>query len=123
MRSLRASGHLLQLLPKPPLSEVSDQCTGEVVVRPATGTVASMLLPPGLQCAACARTVDVAKQEATIRPLVRCQCCNAAGSRGRSHAPRCGNRLPQHSAYVGSNSAAEPSLMMPGITVSFVFNE
>jgi hypothetical protein len=32
MRSLRSSGHLLQLLPKPSLSEVPDQRTGEVAV-------------------------------------------------------------------------------------------
>src|SRR5271166_5084672 len=41
MRSLWASGHLLQLLPKPALSEVPDQRQGEVVVRPATGADSS----------------------------------------------------------------------------------
>src|SRR5436190_8833188 len=106
MRSLWASGHLLQLLPKSPLSEVPDQGTGEVVVRPATGTVAGMLLPPGFQRAACAGAVDVAKQEAPLRPVVRCQCRNAAGSCGRFGSPRCGDRLPHHSPYVGTNSAA-----------------
>ena len=29
----------------------------------------------------------------------------------------------QHSAYLGAESAAEPSLMMPGIIISFVFSE
>src|SRR5215831_4165621 len=46
MGSLRASGHLLQLLPKPALSEVPDQCQGEVVVRTETGTIAGLLLSP-----------------------------------------------------------------------------
>src|SRR5215472_7967060 len=64
MRSLRASGHLLQLLPKPALSKVPDQRQGEVVVRPATGTVAGLLLSSGLQRAARAGPVDLAKQEA-----------------------------------------------------------
>src|SRR5271165_2819206 len=109
MRSLRASGHLLQLLPQPALSQVPDQCQGEVVVRPATRTVAGLLLPPGLQRAARAGPVDLAKQEVSIRTVVRCQCRNAAGSCGRSGSPRCRDRLPQHSAYVGTDSAATPA--------------
>src|SRR5664279_1952997 len=109
MRPLRVSGHLLQLLPKPALSEVPDQCHGEVVVRPATGTVAGLLLSPGLQRAARAGSVDLAKQEASIRTLVRCQCRNPAGSCGRSGSPRGRDRLPRHSAYVGTDSAATPA--------------
>ena len=109
MRSLRASGHLLQLLPKPALSEVPDQRQGEVVVRPATGTVAGWLLSPGLQRAARAGPVDLAKQEVSLRALVRCQCRNAAGSCGRSGSPRCRDRLPQHSAYLGTDPAATPA--------------
>src|SRR5271167_3061639 len=109
MCSLRASGHLLQLLPKPALSEVPDQCQGEVAVCPATGTVAGLLLSPGLQRAARAGAVDLAKQEVSIRTLVRCQCRNATGSCGRSGSPRCRNRFPQHSAYVGTDSAATPA--------------
>src|SRR5271167_2522617 len=109
MRSLRASGHLLQLLPKPALSKVPDQCQGEVVVRPATGTVAGLLLPPGLQRAAHAGPVDLAKQAASIPALVRCQCRNTAGGCGRSGSPRCRDRLPQHSAYLGTDSAAPPA--------------
>src|SRR5271167_2685586 len=109
MCSLRASGHLLQLLPQPALSEVPDQRQGEVVVRPATGTVAGWLLSPGLQRAARVGAVDLAKQEVSIRTLVRCQCRNAAGSCGRSGSPRCRDRLPQYSAYVGTDSAAAPA--------------
>src|SRR5271165_6858971 len=109
MRSLWASGHLLQLLPKPALSEVPDQRQGEVVVRPATGTVAGLLLSPGLQRAARAGAVDLAKQAASIRVVVRHQCRNATGSCGRSGSPRGRNRLPQHSAYVGTDSAATPA--------------
>src|SRR5208283_9604 len=108
MRSLWASGHLLQLLPKPALSEVPDQRQGEVVVRPATGTVAGLLLSPGLQRAARAGPVDLAKQEVSIRTLVRHQCRNPAGSCGRSGSPRGRDRFPQHSAYLGADSAATP---------------
>src|SRR5215831_885186 len=61
MRSLRASGYLLQLLPKPALSKVPDQRQGEVVVRPATGAVAGWLLSLGVQRAARAGPVDLAK--------------------------------------------------------------
>src|SRR5208282_4753426 len=109
MRSLWASGHLLQLLPKPALSEVPDQRQGEVVVRPATGTVAGLLLSPGLQRAARAGPVDLAKQEVSIRTLVRHQCRNPAGSCGRSGSPRGRDRFPQHSAYVGTDPAATPA--------------
>ena len=49
-----ASGHLLQLLPKSPLSEVPDQREGEVAARPAEGTAAGELLPCRLQRATCA---------------------------------------------------------------------
>src|SRR5579885_1727433 len=109
MRSLRSSGHLLQLLPQPSLSEVPDQRTGEVAVRPATGTLAGMLLPRGFQCAACAGAVDLAKQETPLRPIVGCQRCNAAGSRCRSRPSRCGDRLPQYSPYLGTDLAAPPT--------------
>src|SRR5262249_40429667 len=109
MRSLRASGYLLQLLPKPALSKVPDQRQGEVVVRPATGAVAGWLLSLGVQRAARAGPVDLAKQEVSIRTLVRCPCRNATGSSGRSGSSRCGDRLPQHSAYVGTDSAATPA--------------
>ena len=109
MRSLWASGHLVPLLPQPALPEVPDQCQGEVVVRPATGTVAGWLLPPGLQRAARAGAVDLAKPEVSIRTLVRGQRRNPAGSCGRSGSPRCRDRLPQHSAYRGTDSAATPA--------------
>ena len=62
--------------------------TGEVVVRPATGTVAGWLLSPGLQRAARAGPVDLAKQEVSVRTLVRHQCRNPTGSCGRSGSPR-----------------------------------
>jgi hypothetical protein len=41
--------------------------------------------------------------------LFRCQCRNPAGSCGRSVSPRCRDRLPQHSAYLGTDSAATPA--------------
>src|SRR6516162_8999041 len=109
MPSLWVSGPLLQLLPKPALSEVPDQCQGEVAVRPATGTVAGWLLPPGVQRAARAGPVDLAKQEVSLRTVVRRQCRNPAGSCGRSGSPRCRDRLSQHSAYLGTDSAATPT--------------
>ena len=34
-----------------------------------------------------------------------------------------GHRLLQRAAYLESETAAEPSLMMPGIIISFVFSE
>ena len=49
--------------------------------RPHQGGPDRLQLPPGLQRAARTSAVDVAKQETPLWPLVRSQCCNAAGSR------------------------------------------
>src|ERR1019366_342403 len=68
--SLRPSGHLVQLLQKSPLSQVSDQRKGEMVARPAAGTAAGELLPPGFQRAACISAVDLAEPEDPIRAPV-----------------------------------------------------
>ena len=38
-------------------------------------------------------------------------------------APRSQDRLPQHPAHLGTEPAIEPSLMMPGIIISFIFNK
>lgn len=46
-----------------------------------------MLLPPRLQRAARAGALHVAKQEASLWPLIQRQCCNAARSRCRSRSP------------------------------------
>ena len=43
--------------------------------------------------------------------------------RSRSEALGGGDRLLRRTAHVGSESPAEPSLMMPGIIISFVFSE
>ena len=48
MPGLRLSGHLVQFVPEPALSEVSDQCAGKVAAPAATGTPAGGLLSLGL---------------------------------------------------------------------------
>src|SRR5262245_19811527 len=48
MRPLRLSGHLLQLLPESPLSQVPDQCPGEMAARATARTSTGRLLPPRL---------------------------------------------------------------------------
>ena len=90
MRSLRPSGHLVQLLPESPLSEVPDQCTREVAARPATRTAAGGLLPSRLQRAARAGPADLAEQESPVPPAVRGQ---------RRYAAR---KLPPIRAHLGA---------------------
>src|SRR5215831_3773498 len=48
MRPLRLSGHLLQLLSESPLSQVPDQCPGEVAAHATARTSTGRLLPPRL---------------------------------------------------------------------------
>src|ERR1043165_4743336 len=79
MCTLRTSGHLLQLLPKSPLSKVPDKCTREVAARPGAGTAPGVLFPSGLQRAAHPGPADLAEQEDPVLTFVRSQCRYAAG--------------------------------------------
>ena len=54
---------------------------------------------------------------------VRGQRRDHAGSRRRSQASWRRAWVPECFAYLGPDLTAEPSLMMPGITISFVFSE
>ena len=48
---------------------------------------------------------------------------DAAHHRRRSQAPGRRDRLRRRPAHLGAESASEPSLMMPGIIISCIFNE
>ena len=117
MRSLRSSGHLLQLLPQPALPEVSDQRSREMASRPATGTTAGELI--FTWSSACRmRLVPLIWQNkrVSVRAPVRSQCGDVARSSGQSQTPRCGYRLPERPAHLGTDFAAHPHIhcVVPG---------
>ena len=55
--------------------------------------------------------------------LFRASAADHARTRSRSQAPGSRDRLPRRAPYLGAEPRAEPSLMMPGIIISFVFNK
>src|SRR5215472_15658841 len=66
---------------------------------------------------------SAAEQEGHLRSPVPHQCGDPSRSGARSKTSRCGDRLLQCVAYLEPTTQAEPSLMMPGITISFLFSE
>src|SRR5947209_16244024 len=80
-----------------------------MVGRSPARIAASRLLSPGVQRPAYAGPAHVAEQEGTVQAAVRGQCRDTPGGCRRSQAPWRGNRLPQCSAYVGTDSTAASS--------------
>src|SRR6266851_6230884 len=109
MHSLRASRHLLQLLPEPPLPEVSDCCPGTVDRSTSKRTSPGALRPCGLHPSSSFGPVGLAKQEGHLRSPVSHQCGNPSGSRARSPASRCGDWLLQRAAHVESETGTSPA--------------
>ena len=66
---------------------------------------------------------DSAEQEARLRSSVPHQCRNTSRSGARSQTSRRRNWLLQRAAHLESEARLEPSLRMPVIIISFVFNE
>src|SRR6516162_8592050 len=64
-----------------------------------------------------------AEQEGHLRSSVPHQCGDPSRSGPRSETPRRRDRLLQCVAYLEPATQSEPSLMMPGITISFLFSE
>ena len=81
------------------------------------------LLPRRLHPAARTQPPGTDFTQARTRPAVRCQFPDPARSVRRSQTPGRRDWVPLHSAHMGIQPAATPSLMMPGIIISFVFSE
>jgi len=64
-----------------------------------------------------------AESGAPLYPVVPDQRRYPAGSCRQSETHGSRDRVPEHPAHLGSKLAVEPSLMMPGITISFIFSE
>src|SRR6266853_1531307 len=113
---MRLSRHLLLLLPKPALSEMSDQCPQQVAGRAFPGTTRHRLLSPGFHSAPSTLRFGPTEQNHPLRPAVACQCRNVVGGGCRSQAPRSRNRLPQRAAHLGAKppSSSPRALRDPG---------
>jgi len=137
MRSLWLSGHLLQLLPQSPLSEVSNQRSREMASRPRAGTSSGELFSPGLQRAACIGATDLAEQESSSPTPVRSKlsditqlgaeigCLSILHTWGRTLQPHphihCvvpgGGLSPDHARWISSR----PHFFLPVKVLSRVF--
>src|ERR1700722_15489701 len=99
------------------------QCTRPLARSAWERTASHTLRPRGLHAAAAAFIARIAEQTRDLCPLIPCQRRDAAGGRSRSQAPRRGDRILQRPSHLESETPAEPSLMMPGIIISFIFIE
>src|SRR5216684_3475898 len=109
MHSLRASRHLLQLLPEPPLPEVSDCCPGTVDRSTSKRTSPGALRPCGLHPSSSTRALNPTKQKSRLWSAAPQLCRNTPRSRSRSETPRRGNRLLHRAAYLESKDRASSS--------------
>src|SRR6185369_11636047 len=100
---------------EPALSEVPVQRTGPVAGRTPPGTAAGPLCSCGVHPARPVGAVGLAEQERDLRTVVSGQRRDAADGGSRRKTPWGRHRLLQRAAYLESKTAAEPSLMMPGI--------
>src|SRR5260370_53192 len=123
MFQLRASGHPLPLMSHPTLSEVSVQRARPLAGSAPPGTSAHPLCACCLHAAGPIGSTGVTEQTRGLQPLIPRQRRDAVGRCPRPAASRRRDRFLQRAAHLESTIAAEPSLMMPGIIISFVFSE
>jgi len=123
LRWLPPRGHRLQLMPQSQLSKVPIHRTRPLAGRASQGAAPRALLPRRPHAAGITRHGGITERATGVRAVVPCGFSDAARDRSRSKAPWRKNRLPRRAAHVESTIAAEPSLMMPGIIISFVFSE
>ena len=121
---LRASRHLLQLVPQPALSEVPVQRARPLAGGAPPGTAAGPLCPCGVHAArANWRRWPCRTRREIYGLLFRASAETLLTVARDPQTSGGGDRLLQRAAHLESETAAEPSLMMPGIIISFVFSE
>jgi len=115
--------HLLQLVSQPALPKVSDRCPGTLDRGTPPRTAAHALRPCRLHAAAATGFVSTPEQEGHLRFAAPGQRRNPAGGRAQSRSSRSRDRLLRRAPYLEPETPTEPSLMMPGIIISFFFSE
>ena len=83
---------------KSALPKVSGRSSRSLARSTAKGTSPDALRPCGLHATSCVGTACSAEQKGRLRSFVSHQCGNPSGSRARSPASRCRNRLLQRPA-------------------------
>lgn len=115
--------HLLQLVPEPPLPEVSGSGTRALAGRSQWRVVAGSLFPRGLHNAPTACSACFAKQAADLWNPFQGGVGNVARSGSRPEAARSKDRLSRRAPHLGPELTAEPSLIMPAIIFLLILKE
>src|SRR5271166_2964345 len=115
--------HLLQLVPKQALPKVPGKCPPPLAGGTSARVVAHPLCTRSLYSAAGTRSHCITEQTGDLRPALSLQRRNPARSGSRSQTSGRRDRFLQRAAHLGSEAPTEPSLMMPGIIISFVFSK
>src|ERR1039457_4241392 len=114
MHPLRTSRHLLQLVPKPALPEVSGGGSRPLARSTSPGASPDTLRPCGLHPSPEVGATGLAEQEGHLRSPVSHQCGDASRNRLRSQTPRCRDRLLQRSPHLESETRAPPACPLRG---------
>src|SRR5258708_31370074 len=114
MHPLRTSRHLLQLVQKSPLPEVSGRSSRSLAGSTSPGASPNAVRPCGLHPSSSFGPVDLAEQEGPLRSPVSHQCRNSPRSGPRSQTPRRRNRLLQCSAYLESETRTSSACALRG---------
>src|SRR5258708_19424299 len=111
---LPASRHLLQLVQKSAVPEVSGRSSRSLARSTWPGAPPKALHPCAHHTASSFGPVGLAEQEGPLRSPVSHHCGNSSRSGPRSPAPRCRNRLLQRSAYLESEAHGPPACTLRG---------
>src|SRR5208283_986628 len=114
MHPLRTPRHLLQLVPKSALPEVSIGRSRTLAGKASSGTSSNPLRARGLHASSASVPTGLAEQGGHLRPPVSHQCGNPSGNRSRSQASRCRDRLLQRAAYLESKNRTSPACPLCG---------
>src|SRR5258708_4173255 len=114
MHPLRTSRHLLQLVQKSALPEVSGRSSRSLARSASPGASPDILRPCGLHTSSSFGSLGLAEQEGHLRSPVSHQCGNSSGGRARSSASRCRDRLLQRAAYLESKTRTSPACTLCG---------
>src|SRR6266849_5098601 len=114
MHPLRTSRHLLQLVQKSALPEVSGRSSRSLARSASPGASPNALRPCGLHASSSFGPVGLAEQEGPLRSPLPNQCRNSPRSGPRSQTPRCRNRLLQCSPHLESETRTSPACALRG---------
>src|SRR6266478_6483606 len=114
MHSLRTSRHLLQLLQKSALPEVSGRSSRTLAGKASPGTSSDAVRPCCLHASSSFGSVGFAEQEGPLRSPVPNQCRNTPRSCPRSQTSWRRDRLLQRAAYLESKTRTSPTCALRG---------